>query len=164
MIRRFLIRLNNVLVRWREPHLTAEELLLLAPRCLQRSGCGRPVVQEVDACVRCGKCTIGALLALRDELGIRLCVAGGGRQALASVRGSEVKGVVAVACEPELLAGIRAAFPKPVLAVANRRPHGPCRDTGVELGDVRATIVEMLSWNARNGARRLAGSRLNIQQ
>ncbi len=153
MIRSFLIRLNNLLVRWRAPRLKAAELLLLVPRCLQNSACGRPVVQEADACMRCGKCAIGSLLALRDELGIRLCVAGGGRQALASVRGAEVKGVVAVACEPELLSGIRAVFPKPVLAVANRRPHGPCRDTSVEVGEVRAAIEEMLSWNGRDGAR-----------
>jgi hypothetical protein len=144
MKRAFLIRFNNLLVRWRAPRLTAGDLLLLAPRCLQSSGCGRPVVREADACLRCGKCAIGSLLALRDELGIRLCVAGGGRQALASVRGAEIKGVVAVACEPELLAGIRAAFPKPVLAVSNRRPHGPCRDTGVDLAAVRAAIAEML--------------------
>lgn len=145
MIRAFIIRLNNLFVRWRAPRLQAGELLLLAPRCLQSSGCGRPVVQEADACLRCGKCEVASLLALRDEYGIRLHVAGGGRQALACVRGAGIKGVVAVACEPELLAGIRAAFPKPVLAVTNRLPHGPCRDTAVALADVRAAIARMLA-------------------
>ena len=44
----------------------------------------------------------------------------------------EVKAVVAVACEKELVQGIRAAFPKPVVAVPNMTPEGSCRNTVVD--------------------------------
>lgn len=51
---------------------------------------------------------------------------------MAFVRRPEVKAVVAVACEKELVQGIRAAFPKPVLAIPNQTPEGSCVNTIVD--------------------------------
>jgi hypothetical protein len=89
-------------------------------------------MHSLAECRRCGQCDVGALAAIRDDLGVVACVAGGGRQALALVRRPEVKAVVAVACEKELVQGIRAAFPKPVVAVPNRTPEGACLNTQVD--------------------------------
>ena len=44
----------------------------------------------------------------------------------------------------KLLDGIRACFPKPVLAVPNRRPNGPCKDTRVDLDAVRLAIESLI--------------------
>lgn len=143
MSSRWLINLNNRLVRWRNPRVRPGELLLLLPHCLHKQSCPQNVMHSLDECRRCGACSVGALAAIRDDLGVVACVAGGGRQALAYTRRPEVKAVVAVACEKELVQGIRAAFPKPVFAVPNQTPEGSCKNTVVDpVAVVRA--IELL--------------------
>ena len=132
MFDRIVIRLNNWMVRRRRIQVRPQEVLLLLPHCLHKQSCSRNVMHSLDECRRCGQCSVGALAGLRDDLGVVACVAGGGRQALAHVRRPEVKAVVAVACEKELSQGIRAAFPKPVLAVPNQTPEGSCVNTIVD--------------------------------
>jgi len=143
-MRRLLIRLSNALTRRRRVRVPARNLLLLVPHCLQNSGCQQNVSRDLDRCRRCGQCDMAALLALRDRYGLLCHMAGGGREALHYVEQPEVRAVVAVACEKELVDGIRASFPKPVLAVANQRPHGPCRDTRVDVAAVEAAVRELL--------------------
>ncbi len=143
-MRRVLIALNNRLVRWRRVRVPASRLLLLAPHCLQRGGCGRPVSDDWQACGRCGRCDVAALVELCERAGIRGCLAGGGQLAAEQARRPDIWAVVAVACERELWQGVCAAFPKPVYAVCNRRPHGPCRDTAVDVGRVRDAVERML--------------------
>lgn len=121
-----------------------ENLLLLVPHCLQDSKCAKNLIQGIDNCASCGLCNAAGLLKLRDELGIRCNIAGGGRQAVEMVRDPATKAVVAVACEKELTQGLKACFPKPVLAVINCRPYGPCKDTEVDMGAVRAAVLSML--------------------
>ena len=98
--------------------------------------------RQVVVCLDSGLCpsVLGGLLAARDEYGVVCSVVGGGQQALAHTRRPDVKAVVAVACERELLQGILAAFPKPVFAVCNARPDGPCRNTRVDLSQVEAAL------------------------
>jgi uncharacterized protein len=144
MIFRLLIRLNNTITRARGVRVKPENLLLLVPHCLQDGKCTKNLMQDINNCAGCGLCNIVALLKLRDELGIRCNIAGGGRQALEFVRDPATKAVVAVACEKELMDGIRASFPKPVYAVHNLRPYGPCKDTEVEMAKVREAIGLLL--------------------
>jgi hypothetical protein len=143
--RRTVIALNNRLVLWRHAgrHACAGILVLL-PRCIQRATCGQPVVTDIATCKSCGQCDVAALLALQRECGVRCHMAGGGREAARLAHLPEVRAIVACACEKELLDGIRAAFPKPVLAVANRTPHGFCRDTGADVKAIR-TAIELLA-------------------
>jgi hypothetical protein len=71
-------------------------------------------------------------------------VATGGRLALELAKAEGVKAIVAVACEKELQAGLTGVFPKPSLGIINLRPHGPCRDTDVDLGEVEEAIAWLL--------------------
>jgi hypothetical protein len=139
-----LIRLNNRLIRWRRVRVKGHELLLLAPHCLQFSGCPQNVNGDIEQCRRCGQCSVAGLLELRDRYGLAGNVAGGGRQALRYARQPGIRAVVAVACEAELAAGILAAFPRPVYAVVNTRPNGPCKDTGVDLAEVERAVRLLL--------------------
>jgi len=142
--RHLLIVVNNWLVRRHRHRFAPSEILVLLPRCLQRADCDRSVVTDLDACRRCGRCDVAALIALRNETGARFHMAGGGREAAALTRQPAVLAVVACACEKELLDGIRVAFPKPVLAVPNTTPEGFCRNTRVDIGRLRAAIQELL--------------------
>jgi len=141
------IAANNWLVRHVRRRVRPANLLVLLPRCLQRAGCAQGVVENLDACLRCGQCDVAALIRLRDETGVRFRMAGGGRMAAAWTRQTDVHAIVACACEKELAEGIRAAFPKPVLAVPNDTPEGFCRNTRVDTGRLRAAIRAMTMTN-----------------
>ena len=145
MLRRALIRFNNALTRLRGVRVAPSDLLVLLPHCLQRGGCPQNIVGDSSACRRCGGCGIGALMDICEARGILLVVAAGGRQALACVRASGVRAVVAVACEKELMDGIRATFPKPMIAIPNDQPKGPCRDTVVSVETVTTAIASLLN-------------------
>jgi len=70
--------------------------------------------------------------------------AGGGRRAVEEVKRADTHAVVAVACEKDLVAGVLATLPKPVLAVHNTRPCGACRDTSVDPDEVEKAIRSLL--------------------
>lgn len=143
-MRKLIIRLNNWVTRRRRVRVAPENLLLLIPHCLQRSACPRNVAHDVNQCARCGQCAIAEILSLRDRLGVKCSLASGGRQAVTCAHDPSIRMIVAVACEKELVDGIVASFPKPVLAVPNLRPHGPCKDTRVDVAALEAALREVL--------------------
>lgn len=144
MIGRCFIRCNNALTRLRCRRVAPDGLLLLVPSCLQRSGCAQSLGETIDDCTACGRCNVADLLALRDEMGIRCSMAAGGREALSFVSDRQIRAVVAVACEKELIQGIFAVFPKPVLGVVNIQTDGPCRNTRLDIEEVRAAVHSLL--------------------
>ncbi len=141
---RLLIAGNNLLTRLRSPRVRAEQLLLLAPHCLQAADCTRKLTSDPQNCTACGGCQMPELLNLSRRYGCRFAVAAGGRQAVRAARAAEVRVLVVVACQAELAAGVLAVFPKPVYAVVNRQPHGPCRATVVAVDQVEAAFRRML--------------------
>lgn len=101
-------------------------VLVLAPRCL------RPEMMR-------------GLRALAEERGARFSVVGGGEQALAAIDAAAPRAVLAVACERDLVAGIReVALQLTVLGLANRRPEGPCRNSEIDLGEARRLLAMLL--------------------
>jgi hypothetical protein len=144
MFRRLVIAVNNRITRMRRVRVAASEVMLLLPHCLQRTGCDRNLIRGIDECLRCRRCNVPEFIGLKNEMGVRCAVAGGGRQASQLVRDPGVRAVVAVACENELAEGIFAAFPKPVIAVSNECPNGPCRDTCANVGSVRRALESMI--------------------
>ncbi len=139
---RLIIRLNN----WRRRkgyNLNPEHVLLLLPSCMQSSECQENIVNDINNCKRCGNCKVKNVVELAEELGVVVFVATGGRIALMKVLDSGIKGVVAVACELELKAGIMAS-PKPVVAVTNLRPNGPCTNTDVNMDEVRGALMKFI--------------------
>ena len=139
-VNQLIVTVNNWWVRRRGRRVAPGELLLLLPSCLQRSECPRTVRADVSNCQRCGACQVGEVLEMAEQLGVRVSVATGGELALEEARSDGVHVVVAIACEKELRAGILGTWPKPVLAVENQLPHGPCRDARVEVEAVRSAL------------------------
>jgi hypothetical protein len=144
MLCRFFVSLNNLLTRIRRVRVNPENLLLLVPRCLQKTGCARTLGKTLDDCRSCGRCQVPGLSDLCREFGISCSMAAGGREALAFVADRQVKAVIAVACEKELTQGILAVFPKPVLGVLNIQTNGPCRNTGIDPERVRIAVRSLL--------------------
>ena len=80
-IRASFIEVNNQLFRQKEKRVQPQELLILAPVCLQNADCRQKVTNDVRQCRRCGRCNIGGLLKLADKYGVNLAVATGGTKA-----------------------------------------------------------------------------------
>lgn len=132
-VRLSFIKVNNELVLASEVRCPAENLLILVPHCIQRSDCPYRLTTDPDRCERCGRCPVSGLLALRDRLGVTLCIATGGTIARRIVVESRPRVIIAVACERDLTSGIQDCYPIPVFGLLNERPCGPCRDTRVSL-------------------------------
>ncbi|MEW6536134.1 MAG: DUF116 domain-containing protein [Candidatus Auribacterota bacterium] len=139
-----LIKLNNWQVKKRQVKAKPHEILVLCPRCLQNHTCAQDLISDVHNCKHCGKCQVTELVKLCDELGVNLKFATGGGMAVKLVRDPGVKAVVAIACEKELFMGLLTTIPKPVLAVKNLLPHGPCVNTGVSIQNVREALLELI--------------------
>ena len=120
-----------------------ERLLFLVPSCLQNSDCKQNLAHDITQCKRCGRCKVAEVLALAEKLGAKAAVATGGRLALQMAKDDAIDGVIAVACVKELTEGMRALFPKAVLGVVNMQPHGPCKDTDVDMAEVRAAVARL---------------------
>ena len=126
------VDLNNQLVLTYRKKVPAERMLLLLPHCLQKSDCPRKVTADIANCTQCGRCNIGALKELCEQLGVHCFVSTGGTLARQAVKQIRPQAVVAVACGRDLFSGIMDVRPLPTLGVLNERPNGPCHDTCVD--------------------------------
>jgi len=141
---RMIICMNNLAVKARRARrVSPENVLVLLPSCLQASNCKQNVIGDLAECKRCGRCKLGPLIDLCEKKCVRMAVAKGGRVAVALARRADVKWIIAVACEKELRSGIFACFPKPVLALTNTRPNGPCCETAIDVDEVERAIARL---------------------
>lgn len=141
-VKRSFIAVNNALVGAGRDSLKDGKILLLLPHCLQATDCGNRITGGlIENCQGCGKCVISGLLTLAAEHEMALAVATGGTLARRVIGEVRPAAIIAVACEMDLTSGIQDSYPLPVYGVLNERPHGPCRDTTVNLDRVREAIV-----------------------
>ena len=81
---------------------------------------------------------------LAERAGVGAFTATGGGQARNIIRQHRPSAVIGIACERDLMSGIHDVAPKmPTVGITNKRPEGPCKNTVVDLDEVRAAI-EML--------------------
>lgn len=127
-----------------------KRILLLMPHCLQYSECPVKVTYRAENCKRCGKCPIKRLIEISEEYGATLSVATGGTIARRVVKETRPDLIIAVACERDLTSGIQDTVPLPVYGIFNRRPHGPCFNTEVDLEAVEAVLREIHRIDTKN--------------
>ncbi len=143
------IEVNNQLVGMRIRHVPPEEVLILAPHCLQDSGCKYKITLDVHNCRRCGRCPVNDLHNIADKYQVKLVIATGGTLARRLVQQIRPRAIVAIACERDLTSGIQDTNPLPVLGVLNIRPEGPCFNTNVNLGKVEEAVKSFLAGSRR---------------
>ncbi len=139
-IERAVLELNNKMVLSIQKHVKPERILILMPHCIQLEDCKFKVTKDVRNCASCGKCEIADLLKIMDSYGVNLFISTGGTVARKKVVEYRPNAVIAVACERDLISGIRDAYPMPVFAIINKRPHGYCTETGVAVEDVSEAV------------------------
>jgi uncharacterized protein len=96
--------------------------IILIPRCLKAEM--RKEVQEMG-----------------EKAGVNVFIATGGGEARKVIREEKPSSVIGVACERDLISGISDVAPKmPTLGICNKRPEGPCKNTLINLDDLRKAI------------------------
>ena len=116
------IRTNNALVRLAPQGIAPQRVLILLPRCLRK--------EQLDQA-----------RSLASARSVEVAIVAGGEQARQRIREKRPNVVIGVACERDLLSGIRDVRHKlSVLGIANTRPNGPCRDTQIDLTELEAAL------------------------
>lgn len=139
------IEVNNQLVKSRNFHIDPNQILILAPHCLQKWDCPYKITTDVSNCRHCGKCDIDKLCQLANEFKVHLAVVTGGTLARKIVKEIKPKAIVAIACERDLTEGILDTRPLPVIGVLNSRPEGPCKNTKIDVEKVREALSFLLN-------------------
>ena len=143
-IRASFIEVNNQLVRQKHLQVLPQELLILAPLCLQEAKCPHKVTHDIRQCRRCGGCSVGGLLELADDYGVHVAIATGGTKARQLLHDLKPKAVIAIACERDLVSGLEDSRGIAVRGIANQRPNGPCFNTLVDLERVEEALKACL--------------------
>ena len=152
-LRRSFIAVNNRLVLAEAKKVRPEKLLILLPHCLQYHECGVRITGNIENCKACGKCKIKDLVAISKRYGVSISVATGGTIARRIVVEKRPDIIIAVACERDLTSGIQDTYPIAVYGILNRRPHGPCFDTDVDLEMVERGLLTFLENGKPNSQR-----------
>lgn len=138
------VGVSNILFSQQHWQVPARDVLVMTPHCLQLVSCPHKITRDVQNCKRCGGCNIGDLVKLADEMGFFLFVATGGTLARQIIKEHRPKIVLAIACERDLMSGIRDVYPLPAIGVLNLRPNGPCYNTKVNMDDVKNALSQII--------------------
>ena len=121
-------RVGNSIIKFNNARTRANtspkqgRLLILLPRCLRN-----PIREQI--------------LQLAEQTHCETSTVGGGTAARKVIERAKPTGIVAIACERDLVSGIREVAPRiPVIGIPNKRPEGPCKNTEVEVGEVEEAI------------------------
>jgi len=128
------LRVYNTLAAARSrPGVRPDDLLVLLPRCLDKESMQRA-------------------MDLSARYGVPLFVAARGRYAREMISRKRPRAVVAVACERDLVSGVRdVAGRLPVLGTTLSLPDGPCKNTGADIEALEGQIRTFLGLDARRG-------------
>ena len=120
------IKVNNALVYATKKKFKSGSLLALLPRCLSKD-------------------TRMKVTALAEKYSVKTFTATGGSSARQMVRKEKPDAIIGVACERDLVSGM-ADSPKsiPVIAIANKRPEGPCKNTSIDVDEFEKAIKYLL--------------------
>ena len=110
----------------RQRKVSADELLILIPRCLSRAA-----LDGVLDIAR--RYNVSAFVATRGQLARRV------------IKERRPRAVVAVACERDMVSGLRdVAGRVPVLGLTMTLPNGPCKDAGLDLDQMENFVRRYL--------------------
>lgn len=136
----YFIGRNNRLILRSGTRYRPEQVLLLFPHCLQDWECPHRITADIHNCHGCGKCKIPELIRIGDLYKVAMRVVGGGSAARRAIMDCRPSFVLAVACERDMISGIRDSLPLPVMGILNERPNGPCKNTTVDIARVERAL------------------------
>ena len=121
-----------------------KKVAILLPHCIQKYDCNLKITNNIENCKMCGLCDIAEIVSLKDEFkDINVKVATGGTLARLYLKEYKPSLVIAVACKRDITSGIRDSFPIPVYGLFNHIVKGPCKDTKVDVDEIRKVLREV---------------------
>ena len=121
------IEVYNTLASRRARKVAEGELLVLIPRCLS-------------------KATLDGVLDIASRYEVPVFVATRGQLARRAIRERRPRAVIAVACERDMVTGLRDVASKvPVLGLTMQLPQGPCKDAVVDLAKMESWVKHYLA-------------------
>ena len=116
------VLVSNGMARAMKPAGRQEKLLILLPRCLAKE-------------------ELAAVNGLKEKYPLEVHTVSGGELARKKVRELKPTAVIGVACERDLVSGIRDVGQRiSVIGIPNERPEGPCRNTHIDMDELIRTI------------------------
>lgn len=129
----------------RKSKYKADKILVLLPHCIQRGDCPHRITWEkIDNCKKCKKCPVSDFVDIKKKYGVSVAVVSGGTAAREMIKLKKPQLIIAVACENDLISGLREVRKTPVIAVLNQITAGPCRDTTVDPNIVRLYLESFM--------------------
>lgn len=140
----YFIEKNNRFLESSMKKYRPEDLLLVFPHCLQDWECPHRITADVRNCQACGKCCIPELIEISDKYNVKMAVVAGGTAARRAIFENMPLFAIAVACERDMISGIRESVPLPLWGILNERPNGPCKNTKVDVDRVDRALARLL--------------------
>lgn len=144
LLRKTLIMINNKIVNLEGAKYDQKDILIIVPHCMQYHDCSCKLINGVELCTGCGKCSIKGIRDISREFGVKTMVVTGGTAARNAVKKIRPKFILAVACERDLASGIMDVGTIPVVGIVNDRPNGPCFDTFANIEEIRKNIQKII--------------------
>lgn len=120
------VKVSNVLIQTTAQNVKPEKLLILLPRCLQKS------LRE-------------KIIAFSRQWKIPIFTVPGGEMARKVIYEQKPKAIIGVACERDLLSGIQDIINQiPVIGIPNIRPDGPCKNTTIDIKELERALRTFL--------------------
>lgn len=116
------VKVSNSLSHATKPKDREEKLLILLPRCLSKDN-------------------LKGINALKEIYPLDVLTVSGGELARKKVKEMKPTAVIGVACERDLVSGIRDVGKKiSVIGIPNERPEGPCKNTHIDMKELIGAI------------------------
>jgi len=115
------IKVSNSLILSNKWKVSCSKILILLPRCLRL-----PMQKQIIAIAKKYQCLIFTVP--------------GGELARKLIAEHKPLAVIGIACERDLLSGIRDVHHIPIIGIPNQRPEGPCKNTTVDLSKIEEAI------------------------
>ena len=120
------IKVSNSLIKTTKRKITNSNIIILLPRCLRK-----PIQKKIVELAKKYECLIFTVP--------------GGELARKIIAREKPKAVIGVACERDLMSGIRDVRKIPVIGITNKRPEGPCKNTVVNFEEIEEAICYFLN-------------------
>jgi len=115
------IKVSNSLVMTTRRKISKSKIIILLPRCLRR-----PIQKQI--------------ISIADKYQCSIFTVPGGELARKIIAEKKPLAVIGIACERDLLSGIRDVNHIPVIGIPNQRPEGPCKNTTVDYKKIEDAV------------------------
>ncbi len=116
------VKVSNAVSRALKRQVAEERLLVLLPRCLSKD-------------------ELKKAMELKERYPLDVFTVSGGELARKKVKELKPTAVIGVACERDLVSGIRDVGGRlSIIGIPNRRPYGPCKDTHIDMDALEDAI------------------------